>query len=115
MKNINGFHIVTAIVAIVTLIVLSNYIEKFNDLKHQVNYLSGENVSLIKGFHYKSSKLEIDSLKMVIIKMNNNQNILNNQFLNYNYTQTQLNKEMFRNAQMQLQINNILSKRIDSK
>ena len=65
--------------------------------------------------HIKTLQLEVDSLKMVIIKMNINQNKLNNQFLQHISTQTELNKEMFRNAQMQLQFNDIISKRIDSK
>jgi hypothetical protein len=65
--------------------------------------------------HIKALELKIDSLKMVIVKMNNNQSKLNNQFLQHISTQTDLNKEMFKNAQMQLQFNDIISKRVDSK
>lgn len=61
--------------------------------------------------HVKKLQLEVDSLKIIIIKMDGNQV----QFLQHISTQNELNKEMLRNAQMQLRMNELLSKRIDSK
>ena len=103
-----GFTLVITIGLFIGFIILSNRVQ---DLNHRINYLSNENLGLVKGYHSVSQKKEIDSLKVIIDKIIKNQT----QFLQQNTIQTELNKEIFRNAQMQLQMNDILSKRIDSK
>jgi len=88
-------------------------------MKHsEISSVSPEGVRDDLNFQWsnvKALELRVDSLKVIIIKMNSNHIRLQNQLLQHISTQTQLNKEMFRNAQMQLQMNDILSKRIDSK